>query len=261
MDRPPPADLLAVAHEAARAAADVLVPRFGSEAALRSKSTPTDLVSAADLAAEGAIRAVLAARRSDDGILGEEGTGDAEGSSGLLWVVDPLDGTVNYLYGLPQWCVSVAVRDAGGVTLAGVVLDPVREEAFAASHDGPATLNGRPIAASALDDLSQALIGTGFGYDTRVREAQAGAITRLLPAVRDLRRAGSAALDLAWAAAGRLDAYFERGVHPWDVAAGLLVAERAGLATRELPAEGEHVPYGVLAAPPALADELLALVR
>src|SRR3954447_5183544 len=129
MDRPPPADLLAVAREAADAAAAVLLPRFGRERATGAKSSPTDLVSEADVASEGAIREVLAARRPEDGILGEEGTGDVAGSSGLRWVVDPLDGTVNYLYGLPQWCVSVAVED-GERTLAGVVHDPVRDEAF-----------------------------------------------------------------------------------------------------------------------------------
>jgi myo-inositol-1(or 4)-monophosphatase len=152
------------------------------------------------------------------------------------------------------------VRDGTGATLAGVVLDPVRDEAFAATHDGPATLGGRTVTASACDDLAQALVATGFGYDTLVRDAQAGALARLLPAVRDIRRAGSAALDLAWAAAGRLDAYFERGVHVWDVAAGLLIAERAGLARRDLPEDGEHTPAGVLVAPPAIADGLLAIV-
>jgi myo-inositol-1(or 4)-monophosphatase len=260
VDRPPAADLLGVAHEAAQAAASVLLPRFGTERALRSKSTPTDLVSEADLAAERAIREVLAARRPDDGVLGEESTGDAAGSSGLRWIVDPLDGTINFLYGLPQWCVSVAVADDAGRTLAGVVLDPVRGETFAATAEGPPTLNGEAVQASALADLSEALVATGFGYDAGVREIQARTVAAVLPRVRDIRRAGSAALDLAWAATGRLDAYYERGVKLWDYAAGLLVAERAGLSSWRLDAR-DGAPEGLLVAPPAIGEALHALVR
>jgi myo-inositol-1(or 4)-monophosphatase len=258
MDRPPAADLLAVAREAAEAGAAVLVPRFGSERATGAKSSPTDMVSEADLASEEAIRGVLAARRPDDGILGEEGTGDVPGSTGLRWVVDPLDGTVNYLYGLPQWCVSVAVEDAER-TVAGVVYDPVRGEAFGATCDGPATLGGETLRGSGREQLERALVATGFGYESAVREAQAAVVARLLPEVRDIRRAGSAALDLAWLAAGRYDAYYERGVKHWDVAAGLLVCERAGLAVRRLEAIGE-VPAGVLVASAPIVDELLARV-
>jgi myo-inositol-1(or 4)-monophosphatase len=246
VDRPPPADLVAVAREAAGAAGALLLPRFGSERVLASKSSATDWVSEADLLAEGAIRDVLAARRPDDGILGEEGTGDVAGTSGLRWVVDPLDGTVNFLYGIPQWCVSVAVQDAGGTTLAGVIFDPVRDEWFASDHELPGP---------ACDDLAHALVGTGFGYEREVRAAQAAVVARVLPEVRDIRRAGSAALDLAWTAAGRLDAFYERGVKLWDVAAGLLLCERAGLEVRRL-----RDPDGVLAAPPAIADALEALV-
>jgi myo-inositol-1(or 4)-monophosphatase len=260
VDGPPPGDLLAVAAEAAAAAAEVLLPRFGSERALRSKSSPTDLVSEADLAAERAIREVLAARRPDDGVLGEESTGDAPGSSGLRWVVDPLDGTINFLYGLPQWCVSVAVTDAAGRALAGVVLDPVLGERFAATADGPPTLNGEPLRASSLGDLSEALVGTGFGYEAAVREVQARTVAAVLPRVRDIRRAGSAALDLAWTAAGRLDAYYERGVKVWDYTAGLLVAERAGLSSWHLEPD-DGAPAGLLVAPAAIGDELLSLVR
>jgi len=255
MDRPPPADLLAVAREAAAAGAAVLLPRFGSERATGAKSSPTDVVSEADLASERAIRDVLSARRPGDGILGEEGTGDVPGSTGLRWVVDPLDGTVNYLYGLPQWCVSVAVED-GEQTLAGVVHDPVRDEAFCATGDGPATLDGEPLRGSARSELARALVATGFGYESDVRRVQAAAVARLLPEVRDIRRAGSAALDLAWLAAGRLDAFYERGVKHWDVAAGLLVCERAGLYVRRLEAR-DGAPPGVLVAPEALLHTLL----
>ena len=258
MDRPPAADLLAVAREAAEAAGALLVPRFGTERAVGAKSSPTDAVSEADLAAERAIREVLAARRPDDGILGEEGTGDLPGSSGLRWVVDPLDGTVNFLYAVPQWCVSVAV-EAEGETVAGVILDPVRGELFGATHDGAATLAGRALPGSDCDELAQALVATGFGYESEVRRRQAEVVARVLPVVRDIRRAGSAALDLAWLAAGRYDAFYERGVKTWDVAAGLLLCERAGLRVRRLePRDG--LPAGVLVAPPALLEALGELV-
>lgn len=253
-------ELLEVAREAARAASAPLLAAFGGRGrALRSKSTPTDPVSEADLAAERAVRAVLAERRPDDGVLGEEG-GEAAGTSGLRWVVDPLDGTVNFLFGLPLWAVSVACEDPAGVR-AGVVLDPVRDEEWSATRDGPALLDGRgePLRASATADLGHALVATGFGYDPEVRAAQAETVGRLLPRVRDVRRLGSAALDLAWAAAGRYDAYFERGVKAWDVAAGGLICARAGLEVRELapapPQEG-----GVLVAPVALAGPLSELV-
>jgi myo-inositol-1(or 4)-monophosphatase len=251
-------ELLAIAEEAARTAGELLLERFkrGREAAgaISSKSTPTDPVSEADVAAERAIRAVLRARVPADGVLGEEGD-DAAGSSGRRWIVDPLDGTVNYLYGHPQWSVSVACEGH-----AGVVFDPVRDELFAASAGGSATCNGAPISANAPASLSQSLLATGFGYDARVRARQAEVVARVLPRVRDIRRDGSAALDLAWTAAGRMDAYFERGVKPWDIAAGTLICERAGLSVSTLPAGGDDVPAGVCVAPAALLDELLALV-
>jgi myo-inositol-1(or 4)-monophosphatase len=250
-------ELLAVAVEAARAAAAVLVERYeaaGGPTDLATKSTPTDLVSAADLEAERAIRAVLARRRPDDGILGEEEGGDVAGTSGLRWVVDPLDGTVNYLFGLPQWCVSVACE--GRV---GVVLDPMRGERFEAVAGQSATLDGAALTASSRADLATALVATGFAYDAGVRERQAEVVARVLPRVADIRRMGSAALDLAWTAAGRYDAFFERGVSAWDIAAGTMLCAVAGLEVRELePRDG--LPGGVAVAPPALADELFALV-
>jgi myo-inositol-1(or 4)-monophosphatase len=178
----------------------------------------------------------------------------------LTWVVDPLDGTVNFLFGVPQWCVSVAVRDEAG-ELAGAVFDPSRNELFGATREGPALLNGQPLSAPVdrCDDLSQALVATGFAYDASVRAAQAQVLARLLPRVRDIRRFGSAALDLAWTAAGRYDAYFERTVKPWDIAAGVLVCERAGLAVREL-GEREGLPWGVMVAAPKIADPLIEQV-
>jgi len=249
--------LLDVAVEAANAGAEVLVPRFGRERALASKSSPTDLVSEADLASETAIRAVLAQRRPDDGILGEEGTGDLEGRSGLRWVVDPLDGTVNYLFGHPQWCVSVAVEDDDGA-VAGVVLDPLRGECFAAARGEGATLNGTPLPPPReTTDLGEALVATGFGYDAQIRERQAAIVAALLPVVRDIRRAGSAALDLAWTAAGRHDAYYEFGVQHWDFAAGALVCREAGLETRMLPGDW-LLPTGLATARPALLEALVS---
>lgn len=250
-------ELLPVAQAAARAAASELLPRFGHrQRQIRSKSSPTDLVSEADVSAETAIRAVLGARRPEDAILGEEGgaTGDGE----LRWVIDPLDGTTNFLFGVPQWAVSVACEDGDGA-LVGVVLDPVRDECFAATRGGPPTLNGETIAASRQDDLSTALVATGFAYDAGVRARQAEVLTRVLPRVRDIRRAGAAALDLAWLACGRYDAYWERGVKAWDVAAGSLLVQRSGLLVERL-AESEAAPAGLLAAPAGLLEELRALI-
>jgi myo-inositol-1(or 4)-monophosphatase len=270
--------LLAVAVEAARMAGSLLQERaqHGAEE-VTSKSTPTDLVSEADIASERAIRELLAARRPEDGFVGEEG-GSAESSSGLSWVVDPLDGTVNFLFGIPQWCVSVAVRDDAG-TLAGAVYDPNRDEVFTASRDGRAELRAPgvvrelhgPLRAgarsesladsrtSAGDELRSAMVATGLAYDASVREAQGRVLARLVGRVRDIRRFGSAALDLTWTAAGRYDAYFERSVKQWDIAAGTLICERAGLRVVELPAF-ENLPWGILVGPPDLVAPLLELV-
>jgi myo-inositol-1(or 4)-monophosphatase len=277
------AALLDIAVDAARMAGALLLERVGrgAEREIESKTTPTDLVSEADLAAERAIRELLRVRRPHDGFIGEEG-GSETGTSGLSWVVDPLDGTVNFLFGIPQWCVSVAVRDSDGA-LAGAVYDPNRDELFTATRDGPALLvgaeggagsdagsgggagSGRAATAVELtgpargSELATAMVATGLAYDADVRAAQGRVLARLAPRVRDVRRLGSAALDLAWTAAGRYDAYFERTVKQWDIAAGALVCERAGLSVLELPVH-EHLPWGILVAPPALAEPLLELV-
>ncbi len=253
------AELLDIAVGLARDAGALLLERFegGREQVLESKSTPTDLVSEADLASERLIRETLARERPLDGILGEEG-GGTRGTSGLTWVVDPLDGTVNFLFSIPQWCVSVAATDEHG-SLAGAVYDPCRDELFTATRDGAPLLNGAPIVASERAELSSAMVATGFAYDAVVRAAQAEVFARLVPRVRDIRRFGSAALDLTWTACGRYDAYYERTVKPWDIAAGTLVCERAGLTVQELP-EHERLPLGVLAAVPALAGPLFELV-
>lgn len=255
MSVPSNAELLRVAEAAARAAAPELVARFTRGAVnVTAKSSATDLVSEADLAAERTIRAVLARERPDDAIMGEEGD-DAPGTSGLRWVVDPLDGTTNYLFGHPQWCISVACEGR-----AGVVYDPLREELFAVAAGAAPTLGGAPLtAASTQDELGAALVATGFGYAADVRAAQAAIVVRVLPDVRDIRRAGSAALDLAWVAAGRLDAYYEFGVQPWDIAAGVLLCAGAGLHVEEL-AGGDGLPPGLLVAPAALVEGLRDLV-
>jgi myo-inositol-1(or 4)-monophosphatase len=256
--------LLEVAVEAATTAGALLLERVrrGAEHEVASKSTPTDLVSEADLSSERAIRELLAQRRPDDGFVGEEGA-RSEGTSGLSWVVDPLDGTVNFLFHIPQWCVSVAVRDSRG-TVAGAVYDPNRDELFSATRHTRPTLAGPggtiELSGSARDgELSTAMLATGFAYDAAVRAAQARVLARVVPRVRDVRRFGSAALDLTWTAAGRYDAYFERTVKPWDIAAGALICERAGLVVLELPVH-EHLPWGILVARPALAEALLELV-
>jgi myo-inositol-1(or 4)-monophosphatase len=280
---PDNAELLEIAVEAARMAGGLLLERAraGREREVSSKSTPTDLVSEADLTSERAIRTLLAERRPQDGFVGEEG-GSEDGTSGLDWVVDPLDGTVNFLFGIPQWCVSVAVRDGAASTLAGAVYDPNRDELFTATRDGKARLSGggavdpdsgAPAVGAAgsgqedaielrgtrREDLATAMVATGLAYDARVRLAQAKVLARAIPKVRDIRRFGSAALDLCWTAAGRFDAYFERTVKPWDIAAGALICERAGLSVLDLD-EHEDLPYGILAAPEAIAGQLRELV-
>jgi myo-inositol-1(or 4)-monophosphatase len=260
-------ELLEVAVDAARMAGALLLERVrhGAERTVSSKSTPTDLVSEADLAAEEAIRDLLRRRRPDDGFLGEEG-GSESGSSGLSWVVDPLDGTVNFLFAIPQWCVSVAVRDETG-TIAGAVYDPNRDDLFTATSDGPARLLGpdgeselrAPGSPALTGDLATAMLATGLAYDAGVRAAQAQVLARVIPQVRDIRRLGSAALDLCWTALGRYDAYFERTVKPWDIAAGALICERVELRVLELPVH-ENLPWGILVARPELAEQLLELV-
>lgn len=267
------AELLAVARQAAAAAAGELRERFGRHEGVRAKSTPTDLVSDADVAAESAIRSVLTSQRPDDAILGEEGgaTPAHEGASGgaepagapdgrLRWIVDPLDGTVNFLFGIPVFAVSVACEDPSG-TVAGVVLDPIHDECFEASRSSSAMLNGEEIEiAERASQLEFAMVATGFGYDAAERARQATVVSRVLPRARDIRRAGAAALDLCWCACGRYDAYYERGVKTWDLAAGALIAERSGLVVRELRTEGED-PAGVVVAPRAVIDELYELVE
>jgi len=250
-------DLLDIAVDAARAAAAVLLERFaapGGPEGLETKSTPTDLVSAADREAERALVEVLARRRPDDGILGEEGA-DVEGTTGLRWIVDPLDGTINYLLGLDAWSVSVACENR-----VGVVLHPTRDEVFSVVAGGDASGGSVRLQPSAKTTLASAVVATGFAYDAGVRARQAEIVARVIPRAADIRRIGSAALDLAWAAAGRVDAFYEHGGSAWDVAAGRMLCAGAGLEVHDLPAR-DGLPPGTLVAPPAFAADLLEIVR
>jgi myo-inositol-1(or 4)-monophosphatase len=236
-------DDLALAERAARAGGEVLMSYFGRAAeGLGVKSSPTDPVSDADREAERAIRELLLSERPDDGLIGEEGSSDAA-ASGRTWIVDPLDGTVNFLYGLRAWAVSIALEGADGLE-AGVVFNPVDEECFTAARGAGAAMNGRAIHVTDCPSLDRAMVGTGFSYEAEQRARQAELLTRLLPRVRDIRRAGAAALDLAYVACGRVDAFYERGLKRWDEAAGRLLVEEAGGVVSDL--EGE--PAGVLAA-------------
>lgn len=248
---------LELAERAARAAGEVLLSYYGrAPEGLDSKTSATDPVSDADREAERVILELLSAERPGDGLIAEEGS-RIEGEDGRRWIVDPLDGTVNFLYGLRAWGVSIALEDPEGLA-AGVVFNPVSGECFAAERGKGATLSGRPIHVTDCRTLDRAMVGTGFSYESERRAEQAEILVRLLPRIRDLRRAGAAALDLAYVAAGRTDAFYERGLMPWDEAAGRLLVHEAGGVTADL--EGE--PHGVVAAAtPELLEELLPLVR
>ncbi|MEV8371802.1 inositol monophosphatase family protein [Kribbella sp. NPDC056861] len=222
-----PQDLLKLAVEVATEAAQLIVERRrGTVTVADTKSTTTDIVTAVDRESEELIRARVLAARRDDSFLGEEGD-DVNGSSGVRWVVDPIDGTVNYLYDIPTYAVSIAV-EYDGRTVAGVVVDAPKGEMFTATLGGGAYLDGRPIRVSDCPDLSKALVGTGFGYDPVRREVQAEVIQALIAKVRDIRRIGVGAIDLCYVACGRLDAVYERGLNPWDYGAGALIASEAG---------------------------------
>jgi myo-inositol-1(or 4)-monophosphatase len=225
--------------------------------AIAAKSSPTDLVTEVDRASEARIVTAIERARPDDGLQGEEGTGIAS-RTGLRWVIDPIDGTTNFVYGFPAVAVSVAVVDDAQpeLSIAGAVVDVTRGEVYSAARGRGAWLDGEQLslAASAPESLAHALVGTGFSYEARHRADQAAILARVLPLVRDIRRGGSAALDLCWVAAGRLDASYERGVQLWDRAAGILVAAEAGAVTG---VEGTLT----WVAHPAIAEEFVALVR
>jgi myo-inositol-1(or 4)-monophosphatase len=255
-DGPEPAELLALAAEVAREAGALLLRgRAGHVEAAATKSSPTDVVTTLDRASEELVGRRLREARPGDGILGEEGSDDA-GTTGVRWVVDPLDGTVNYLYRLPNWAVSIAA-ELNGQVVAGVVHAPALGVTYTAALGEGAFRSGlaAPLRGSAETDLSRALVATGFGYAAQRRAAQAAVLARVLPRVRDIRRFGAAALDLCAAAEGSLDAYYERGPHLWDWAAGGIVATEAGLRLGGLHGRPESVDL-VVAAPPPLFDHL-----
>ncbi|OMC33364.1 inositol monophosphatase [Mycobacterium colombiense] len=248
---------------------------FGAEAgglhtpdsgAVRSKSTPTDPVTVVDTETERLLRDRLAELRPGEPILGEEGGGPADPAGtpagSVTWVLDPIDGTVNFVYGVPAYAVSVGAQ-VDGESVAGAVADVVGNRVYSAALGLGAHVTDdegtQLLQSSAVDDLSMALLGTGFGYSRQRRAAQAALLARMLPVVRDVRRIGSAALDLCMVASGRLDAYYEHGLQLWDRAAGALIAAEAG-ARVVLPAPGVNGAGLALAAAPGIADELLAVL-
>ncbi len=252
------ADLAGVALRAAQEAGAILekgAPGRGNRiTGIDTKISATDMVSDVDRESEAAVTRVLAAARPDDAILGEEGT-SRDGTSGVTWVVDPLDGTTNFLFGIPQWSVSIAA-EMDGRAVAGVVLDPCRDEVWAAVAGHGAFLNGRRCQVrSDRSTLETALVATGFGYRAERRRWQAGVAAQVIPAVRDIRRLGSAALDLCWTGGGRFDAYYEWGLNPWDYSAGALVAAEAGAVVQVL---GYRL---VVAAPPHLFEPFRRLLE
>ena len=260
-----PQDLADLACSVAQEAAELLMTGRGHASVVEVKSSPTDVVTEMDRAAETLIRNRLLAVRPGDAILGEEQGETGRGQ--VRWIVDPLDGTVNYLYGLPDWAVSIAAEVSGEI-VAGAVCVPVRRELFSATLGGGSWLNSAGAAGSqrlrcsTSVELAAALVGTGFGYPAEQRVAQGKVVAGVLPRVRDIRRAGAAAADLCNVAAGRVDAYYEQGVHYWDIAAGGLIAREAGAMMAGLhgaPA-GEEL---TIAAEPALfaqLHDLLALL-
>ena len=235
--------------------------------AVATKSSPTDPVTVVDTDTEHLLRQRLGRLRPGDPVLGEEGgLGDAPGpdDTAVTWVLDPIDGTVNFVYDVPAYAVSVAAR-IRGVSVAGAVADVVAERVYSAAVGHGAEVRDEhgsvPLRCNSIDDLSMALLGTGFGYSPRRRAAQASLLAQLLPMVRDVRRMGSAALDLCMVAAGRLDAYYEHGLKVWDYAAGSLIAAEAGARVRMPESEDPTRAAGLIAAAaPGIADELTGVL-
>ena len=266
MSRPSSEELAELALTVAGAAGRLIRERrAGRVTVADTKTSATDVVTEVDREVERLVRSMLAEARPHDGVVGEEGA-DRAGDSGVRWIVDPIDGTVNFLYGIPQYAVSVAA-EMDGTVVAGVVLDVARETAYvgrrAAGPDGRAAVrawrDGMPIEVRAPAPLAQRLIGTGFSYDAGIRTLQARAVAALLPRVRDIRRFGSCALDLCHVAEGLLDGYVEEGVHLWDFAAGALIAEGAGARLECTPGVGGQEL--LLCAPGHGFDELRKAVQ
>lgn len=251
-------DVLALALRLAGEAGALLLGRRGTPyGSIGTKTSITDLVSDVDRASEELVVQAIRTARPHDGIVAEEGTADPA-TSGWRWVIDPLDGTVNYLYDLPAYAVSIAVERDGHPEVA-VVVDPVHGETFAAVRGRGATRNGTAIRVSDEADLALALVGTGFSYETERRRHQAAVLAQVLPSVRDIRRAGAASVDLCWVACGRLDGYYEQGLQPWDFAAGALVAQEAGASVGDLGGDAPSSTF-TMAAAPALFEPLRQLL-
>jgi len=238
----------------------VLLSRWERRGAgLQTKTTSTDVVLDADRAAEAAVVKILRTAYPRDAIVAEEGSGAGESSTGARWFVDPLDGTVNYLYGIPHYAVAIACEDADGL-LASVVYDPSRDELFTAARRAGAWLRVERLGVSAASDLAQSLVATGFAYVAEARAEQARILNGVLPHVRDIRRFGSAQLDLAWTAAARWDGYFESVDKPWDWKAGALLVREAGGRVSELPQARAGHPH-IAASAPLIHDALVTLLQ
>ena len=251
-------ELLTLARDVAHEAAELVAERRRAGVAVAdTKTSPTDVVTEADRASEELVRRRLLEARPDDGFVGEEGS-NASSASGVTWVVDPIDGTVNFLYGIPQYAVSIAAR-VGDEVVAGVVVDVVKGETFTATRGGGAHLDGRPVVVREVVPLEQRLVITGFSYERATRVAQAAAVQQQLGRVRDVRRIGSAALDLCYLACGRADAYVEEGLNDWDLAAGGLVVEEAGGRIAQRPGIGGK--SCVIASPSTGFDDFFETVR
>ena len=244
-----------VAVEVAQLAAQLVRASVGRAAAAGTKSSPTDVVTATDVESESMIRRELLDRCPGSSIAGEE-LADDHGTNDVSWTVDPIDGTVNFLYDLPVVSVSIAAS-IGGRIVAGSVVDVLRGETFSASVDRGARRDGAPIRSSSVPDLGQSLVGTGFSYASARRAEQSSILNRLLPVVRDIRCMGSAALNMCWVGCGRLDAYYEHDTKPYDYAAGALIAAEAG-ARVELPADNGAALS--IASTPGTFDQLRSVV-
>ena len=243
---------------AVRAGALISEARRSGAGLVDTKSTATDMVTEYDRASERLIVESLRAARPDDAIVGEEGTAD-EGSSGVSWLIDPIDGTTNFLYGLPGYAVSIAAADHEGA-LAGAVYVPATAELFTAARGEGATLNGDAIHCSSNNNVATALIATGFSYHPELRERHMRRLQEMIGRIRDIRRFGAAAPDLCYVAAGRVDAYFEEHLGPWDLAAGELIAREAGCITGDF-GGGPVRPAQVLVANPAIFESVRALIN
>ena len=251
-------ELLDLASSLARDAGALLVagmPQVRQD--VGTKTSLTDMVTDMDRESEALIVSGLQRARPHDAIVAEEG-GSQSGTSEVTWVIDPLDGTTNYLYGHPTYSVSIAA-EVDGKPVVGVVADPGLDEVFTAARGLGATCNGKPITVAEPAELSTALVATGFGYDADRRRRQASVLTHVLPEVRDVRRRGVASLDLCWVACGRLDGYYEVGLQPWDLAAGMIIAMEAGAHVSAIDG-GPPALGAVLASTPALAGPLTELL-